>query len=257
MDEKIIIKKPLISLLKLLLTYMALLAPIFYLIGLAFHNSFLSTYGIGSDTFSFTVQDTYVGAYLAITTTLHCLSNWVAMVVGELLTRPKLYWLAAFIFILFLFFYWSSKWSDIKSKPFIQKIITYCNEKLTQYHWHNNKFSAATILTIMVLYLISSVFVILFALFSYAALPYMVGYLPGKYLADKNIQLYQEKGCHFQKNERWSNCRSLQSKDGKILYEGILIASSETRIAFFTKSGAVVAQIPDGAVIINTPKDLQ
>lgn len=256
MDEKIITKTPLISLLKLLLTFMALLAPVFYLIGLAFYNSFLSTYGIGSDAFTFTVQDTYFGAYLAITTILHSVSDWIVMVVGELLTPPKPYWLAGFILLLFLFFYWSSEWSDIKNKPFIQKIITYCKEKRTKYHWHNNKFSAAAILTIIVIYLISSVFIIFFALFSYVALPYLVGSLPGKYLADKNIQSFQEKGCHFQKNKRWSNCRTLQSKDGKILYEGILIASSETRIAFFTKSGAVVTQIPDGAVIINTPKDL-
>ncbi|HDY84380.1 hypothetical protein LCGC14_0741190 [marine sediment metagenome] len=253
MEEKAIIKIPLISLLKLLLTFMALFAPVFYLIGLAFYNSFLSTYGISTETFTLTVQDTYFGAYLAITTLLHSVSDWVAMVVIELLKTPRLYWLAGFILVLFLFFYYSSQWSEIKSKPFIQKIIACCNEKRTKYHWHNNKFSASVILTIIVLYLISSVFIILFALFSYAALPYLVGSQPGKYLAEKNIQSFQEKGCHFEKNERWSNCRILQSKDGKILYEGILIASSETRIAFFTKSGAVIAQIPNGAVIINIP----
>lgn len=66
MDEKITEKKPLIPKLQLILTVLAVLAPLFYLTGLSFHQGLLTTYGISSDTFPITVQDTYVSAYIAI-----------------------------------------------------------------------------------------------------------------------------------------------------------------------------------------------
>jgi hypothetical protein len=87
--------------------------------------------------------------------------------------------------------------------------------------------------------------------FALWGLPSVLGYYAGKNAAEQAIDLYTEKGCHFEQNKRWSNCKTLQSRDGKVIYEGILIANSDTRIAFFTQAGAIIAEVPRGASIIN------
>lgn len=128
--------------------------------------------------------------------------------------------------------------------------------KLKKYHWDNNDFSLTLGLASIISYLVFVVIYIPFGLFCLWILPSILGNESAKNLASNNIEQYLQKGCHYETDERWGNCKILQSKDGRILYEGILIASSETRIAFFTKAGAVVAQIPDGAFIINKLRGL-
>ena len=115
----------------------------------------------------------------------------------------------------------------------------------------NNNLSKAVALVSFATYLIFMFFISLGALAIIWILPLLIGFQPGKLEADDKIDYYLKNGCTTEENKRWGNCTILQSKNGQILYEGILVASTEKRIAFFTKNGAVITNIPEGSLIIN------
>lgn len=253
MSEKEIEKKSLTSKLHFFLTVVAVLAPLFYLTGLSFHQGYLTTYGISSDAFPINVQDTYVDAHIAISLLWLPLFNSIKniliwLVTGEGITSILLFLLSIAILLFLLK-------KLLSSKNYLE-LSSSLRSKAKDYHWDTNDFSLAFSLAGIVSYLIFAFIYIPFGLFCLWILPSVLGHIPAKELANKNIDNYLQNGCYYETDKRWSNCKTLQSKDGKILYQGIVIATSETRIAFFTKSGAIVTQIPDGALIINTPKGL-
>ncbi len=253
MDEKIPEKKPLVSKLQLIITALAVLAPLFYLIGLSYYQALLTTYGISTDTFPINVQDTYVAAYIAIAQLWLPLFMSIKSILMWMITCEGIISISFFILGVALLLFFLQK---ILTSEIYKKLSLWLGNKLKEYHWDTNNCSMALGLAGIFSYLVFAFIYMPFGLFCLWILPSVLGYSPAKEFANNNIDQYLQKGCFYEENKRWSNCKVLQSKDGKILYEGILIASTETRIAFFTKSGAVVAQIPNGALIINTPKGL-
>ena len=81
-------------------------------------------------------------------------------------------------------------------------------------------------------------------------LAYQVGVDSARNHVDKYLD--QEKGCVVVENKRWGRCKTLLSKDGKVIYEGLLITHSNNLIAFVTKEGSFVTTFPQGGVIRNT-----
>ena len=253
MDENTAERKTLAPKLQLILTVLAILAPLFYLTGLSYYQGLFTTYGISIDTFTLNIQDTYVAAYIAIAQLWLPLFLSIKNILLWMITFEGLVCISLFIISTAILLLLLKK--TLTSKTY-KKLSSWLGHKLKKYHWDTNNYSMAFGLAGILSYILVAFVYMPFGLFCLWILPSVLGYSPAKDTANKAIEEYLEKGCFYEENKRWSNCKILQSKDGKILYEGILIASTETRIAFFTKSGAIVAQIPDGALIINTPKGL-
>jgi uncharacterized membrane protein len=139
MEEKSSEKKALNNRLQLLVTLVAVLAPLFYLVGIGFYHGHLATFGISSETFDYSTQKVYLGAYVAITNLLFSLSNWILENLINLLTSIQTYIVFT---ILLLFAYVLSK------LPCLKQLI---NEKLTssiksfcsKLHWDNNDATLA------------------------------------------------------------------------------------------------------------------
>lgn len=79
----------------------------------------------------------------------------------------------------------------------------------------------------------------------------IIPFKKGQESAIKVRDAYIDKLCFFEKEKHWSNCKILRSKDGKQLVKGVLIAQSQTHVAFFTIHGSEVFKIPDGAKIVS------
>lgn len=92
MDEKKTAEKALISKLQALLTLFAILAPIFYLVGLSYNQSVLTAYGVSADAFPINIQDTYVAAYMALSLLLIDLSNLIKDAALFIFSPPQLSW---------------------------------------------------------------------------------------------------------------------------------------------------------------------
>lgn len=234
MDEQSTEKQANLSFLQLVISLIAIFAPLLYLIGLSFYSGYTSAFGISSGIFEMSVQDVYYFGYLAIFTTLFDFAEFLK---AYFLSPKGVIFTIAF-FSLLLVISLSVKYIRIKPARILSSIT---RSDVGQVISVNSIFTA-------VLLLIVFFFSTAFALWG---LPSILGYHAGKTTADNAINLYLEKGCHSQQGERWSNCTIIQSDDGEILFEGILIASSDSHIAFFTQTGAIVAQFPKGATIIN------
>lgn len=240
MDEKEIGQKAPLSLLQLIISLIAIAAPLLYLIGLSFYAGYASTYGISSDIFEMSVQDVYYVGYVAILTLL---LNLGAFITDYFFTWNGVLISAGFFLTLCLIAFSIRCLANRQAKVFLSATSFFTKSDVGQVVSVSGAF---TFVFVMAALFLSTVF----ALWGF---PSILGYHAGKNIAEKTIDTYLEKGCHFEQNKRWSNCKTLQSSDGTVLYEGIVIASSDARIAFFTKSGAIVTKLAEDAVIINKP----
>lgn len=253
MDENTTETKTLLSKLQFILTLIAIIAPIFYLIGLSYYHGIMITYGISTDIFEMTVQDIYVAAYLAIFQLLVFLKDFAHEYLLTWSAVISLVFIFIAVVVIFQLIFHKSKVTQLRV---IKYLMNNSKTIITFFSCNKPGFGSAITFGGLFTLFIANLGLLVATIFSIWALPYTLGYLPGKYTAEKNIEAFFNKGCYYEQNKMWSNCKILQSKDGKTLYEGILIANSETRIAFFTKAGAVITQIPDGSIIINKATNL-
>jgi len=236
--------------LQYLLSFIAIFAPIFYLIGLSYHQTILNSYGLDPGLFPITLQDTYVAAYIAVTRLLLPiyvvgieLFSWISENKLSTLLRAiaALSLLAVLIFCIKI---------SIKS-IYYQTVTKFIQSKLFT-HTITQSYGLAGIIS----YLVMAFLYIPFALICLWILPTVLGAQAAKTYVNEKINDYTKYGCYFKENSRWSNCRILQSSGGKALYQGILIAQTENHIAFYTQTGTVLLTLSDDYIILNKPKDL-
>jgi hypothetical protein len=80
-------------------------------------------------------------------------------------------------------------------------------------------------------------------------LPFYAAYSAGQREAEKTIKNYKEHGCKVNQNTGSSRCTLVKDKDGKILYEGILVAINDKEIAMFDKNGSHIFAKQEGFVL--------
>lgn len=226
-----------------LLTIITLLAPAIYLIGLCFYQGRVYGYGVEADAFPISIQDAYVNAYFAIGRLLINLSHSIKEI-----NFTHTYILIAFIVASLLIYLYLIR-GVIAATP----LCKYLGKKtyLLANHLHSKKSKPLVALGVtgIISYVVFSLLITLTALWIFWFGIPMTAYYQGKELTEKQINKYMTKGCISEENSRWSNCKRLRDKDGKVIYEGILIAHSNDMIAFLTCDGAFVQNFPSDGVV--------
>lgn len=220
-----------------------------YLIGISFYQGRLSAYGISSDTFPLALQDIYVEAFWAAGLWLLTLATGITSVLKWLVTPPGLYWLATVAIIVTLIVYVLIK-HKLRIKGLLRKKLQPVKKVIDYLDWEKNAFSKAAGITGIFSYsLISILWVVMVISVCWVGLPLMA-YNKGRDNATTAINSYLEKGCYVRDGEKWSNCKSLQTGNGKQVFEGILVAHTNGYVAFFNKTGSLVARFPGDGVIV-------
>jgi len=238
-----------ISKVNLALAVIGLVAPAGYLVGLSYYQAVLSSYGVSSDSFPLQTQDAYVMAYYAIFHLLLVVTKFVSAIF-EILFIEHLVWTLVGLTTLVTIFYLilRPKLEDTKNNTKIKKVFKSIFEYL---HWDNNTLTRAITVVGVIFYWLMSVLLIVSALSAFwIALP-LASYHKGKDIALEDIKTFRENGCEKKDQEIWTNCKSLVSNDGQILYEGILVAHNQGYVAFLTKDGTFVSKMPKDSFIRN------
>lgn len=221
-----------------------------YLVGISYYQGRLSAYGVSSDTFPLALQDIYVEAFWAVGLWLLTIATEIIAILKKLTTPPGLYWSVVTILTITYISYILIKYKSPirlflreKLKP-VKKMIDYLD-------WERNAFSKAVGITSLFSYsLISILWVVTMISICWVGLP-LAAYYKGRDNTTTAINSYLEKGCHIGDGEKWSNCKSLQTRDGKQIFEGILVAHTNDYVAFFNKTGSLVARFPDDGVVVS------
>ncbi|WP_444933046.1 hypothetical protein [Microbulbifer sp. JTAC008] len=238
----------------LFLAYLAVLTPAGYLVGLSFYQGKLAALGVSTEVFPLAVQDAYVSAYYAIGYLLIAVSSICSDFLKLIFSWPRIiYTLIAFCSFIGLC-YWiikSKKRSNSKLKRFlwlqIKKIISYL-------HWKNNDFTKAVGIAGLASYgILSILYVLAFIAVFWFAIP-AASYYRGLDYGASIRSNYLESGCHIGDDDFWGNCHTVNSKDGKLIFKGILVVHAKDHVAFFHDGGSIVMKIPEGA---NITKDFR
>lgn len=240
----------------LLIAFFGILPGAGYLVGINFYQGRLSAYGVSSDTFPLALQDIYVEAYWAIGLWILSLATGIVAVVKKLVTPPDLYWLVIAVFILMLLFYFLIK-HKLRIRNFLREKLRPVKKVIDYLDWEKNAFTKAVGLTGELSYwTIFGIWLFLGFFVCWVGLP-VAAYYKGQDSATTTIISYLEKGCYVKAKDRWSNCKTLKAADGKLVYEGILVAHTNGYVAFFNKTGSYVTKFPDDGVIVSKLTDLK
>ncbi|ABA88240.2 hypothetical protein Pcar_0987 [Syntrophotalea carbinolica DSM 2380] len=238
--------------LNLFIALLGILAPASYLIGLSFHQGSLSAYGINPEVLPFSIQDSYITAYYAVSCFLSGLSKIIINFLNSIFSAPGVF---IFIGVVLLS---SLLWHCFNKLKPVDKICCFCKRFQTigriieYFHWDNNGYIRTLFLTSSMSYVLitTSLFFVSISFFWFA-IPYYA-YQKGSSVAEKNRDDFISKGCYVKKGDIFSNCKTLISSDGEVVYRGLLVFQTKDMVAFFTNTGSYVSAIPKGAVVHST-----
>ncbi|WP_321323043.1 hypothetical protein [Thiomicrorhabdus sp.] len=213
-----------------------------YIIGNAFYQGSLSAYGVSSISFEPSTEELYLHAFYYLSFVWIDVIRYIADLVRMAERENLLNWfvfmfiglvvLLAFIFVIFRI---KPRYKEIL-KSLIKKV-----EKLYLFLYAELKNTAFS----MVVFVGPILFMATWVLVPSDA------YKRGGKQADITITEFLEKGCFTKEGERWSNCKVLKDFSGNVIYKGVFVAQSKDKVAFMTKEGSFVTEIPKGAVIEN------
>jgi len=235
--------------LTLFLTAIAIITPAYYFIGYTYNLGLLDAYGMPTDIYELSIEDTYALSFIALSPIL----EFIMLPFSWSLCRVLI---TAGILLFVTYGLVKLARSNVTVKK-LKKSSPKCIRKLYIYlNWKKNDFIAAFSLLISssaVLYMMYAFSLLLTLIW---ILPFYIGYSQGEKFGKSQIVEYQNHGCVYHTDKLWSNCKVLQDESGRILFKGILIGTTDTTVAFFTKQGTIVAPRPKGSYIINTPANL-
>ncbi|WP_271273271.1 hypothetical protein [Aliamphritea hakodatensis] len=223
------------TIITLFIATVGLLGPIGYLTGTIYHLVYLSEFGINSGSFSLSVQESYLYAYLVGTHYINSFSNIIS-------SKSGLTYFLCFIAGSVLFTYLVAKiaryWIETKEHP--TKTSSKLNNFFQFFHYENNDFSKAIIVVYeTVHWLGSTTLTVLFFILIWSSI-LLSSYEQAQSTAQKGITTYLESGCHYPEDKELYNCSQILDQTGKIIIEGMLVISSKDKLAVFTKKGTFI-----------------
>lgn len=78
----------------------------------------------------------------------------------------------------------------------------------------------------------------------------ITGYWKGEELAQEKHNIFMKQGCNYDDVTGWYSCSQLVTKDDKVIIEGYVIASTDTKVAFFNKEGSTIREIKENDRIV-------
>ncbi len=251
-------KLNLITTLNTLLVLFAVLTPAVYLIGVHSYQGEMDAYGVSTNTFSISVYETYVYAFYTIGFFINYCTNGFVTYLNNAYHLMYVFTLLMLGTAIGLKKVPFKQWLKSKLTDRSNKVLNYFSDLAIKYHWNNHALTAVIAIAILSFYLLISA-VLLLALFSI-----LWFHIPGA-AYDKTHSnteaaiAYNSLNNCCPKNEKskWSSCRTLTSKDGQVIYEGILVAHQGDYVGFYSEKGSFVTQIPSGAQIVTKLKSQQ
>lgn len=223
-------------------TFLAIVTPIAYLLGLSFYQGSLYAFGVEADIFPLSAQYIYVNFYYALIFTLSsCLSVITILLNG-------MNWYSLLIVILTMISARAASWySKNDSNHRLEKIGSKILSFFAKYHDHES----------IKPYLIISAIVSFFSFLIYLLivvtlclwLPGYTAYSVGQGNARERIKNYRDHGCKANQETGLNRCTLVKDKDGKVLYEGLLVAINDKEIAIFDKDGSHIFAKQEGFVL--------
>jgi len=227
---------------KVLALLSVLILPACYLVGISYYWGHNDVYSVSSDAFPIAVSDAYLQAYVFFTISLTELMSSIFDGIKNNFLSIISYSVLLVIFFTFLL--------KLAAKPTL-KLPTKAQNIIDKIKSIDKDFKDA-LRTVSIMYMGVGGIIYAFSILFLVALGLM--FLPfkkGQESALKTREIYLKNLCFFEGGKNWSNCKILKSKDGKQLIKGVLIAQSQTHVAFFTTSGSEVFKIPDEARIVS------
>lgn len=224
--------------LQIILTIVGLgLTMVSYVIGKAFYDAYMQSFGLSSDFFPISTQDIYFYSYIAA---LHIFSSIIAIfhqnIVSIILSA-----ILVIGIIVYLALRPKNKKSFLSKFPFLEKIFS--SEKI-------QFFTQVLTTTLVGVYLITVFIYVITVILMFALYLYMGPHTLGQQLATKKIKEYQEYGCYIPKDSNANTCIQILDKDNKEVVKGVLIAYDNDKIAFLNEKGSQVIKFPiDGKIM--------
>jgi len=228
------------------------LAPAGYISGYTYHSFYLAAFGVNSDLFALPTADAY-------TTAFYVVFLYLTDGLTELLSTQIYQWLGFGILLFTLVVYVGVKIGlmvvERQEKCFP---LSEAHLLIRFFHPENNDLTKVAILVAQSIGSLSKpVTTGLVVIVIWLSIPTFSG-LKAQSAANSNIQTYLEKGCVQQTNRQLSTCSKLISKDNRVLAEGLLVAVSGNKAAFFTQQGSLILTVPSDAHLVRElmPSDL-
>ncbi len=207
--------------------FLAIVTPFAYLLGLSFYQGGLYTFGVEADIFPLSTQYIYVNSYYAL---LFILSTCLSIIIG---LWAETNWYSLLIILLTIVV---GRTVQLVAKKNTNPCFKRIKSFLAQYYDHES----------MKPYLVVSGVVSFFSFLIYLLLgvtlclwlPCYAAYSAGQGRAEKIIKDYRDHGCKTNQKAGLNRCTLVKDKDGKVLYEGVLVAISDKEIAIFNKDGS-------------------
>lgn len=223
-------------------TILAIVTPLAYLSGLSFYQGGLYAFGVEADIFPLSIQYIYVNSYYAlIFTLLSCLSTVINLLNG-------MNWYSGLIIFLTIITELIVRWYSKKdANHCLKRIEANILSCFAMYYDHES----------MKPYLIVSATVSFFSFLIYLLLaltlclwlPFYAAYSAGQEAAEKKMKEYRDHGCKVNQKASLNRCTLVKDKDGKVLYEGLLVAINDKEIAIFDKDGSHIFAKQEGFVL--------
>jgi hypothetical protein len=223
-------------------TFLAIVTPIAYLSGLSFYEGGLYAFGVEADIFPLSIQYIYVKSYYALMFTL----LYFQSIITNLLNGTN--WFSLLILSLTIIAEWIVDWyskknSDSRLKRTEARMLSFLAK-----HYDHESMKPGLIFS-AVFSFFSFLICLPLAVILCLWLPFYAAYSAGQREAEKIIKNYREHGCKVNQNTGSSRCTLVKDKDGKILYEGILVAINDKEIAMFDKDGSHIFAKQEGFVL--------
>lgn len=235
------------TMITLLIAIAGILGPVGYVIGVIYHQVYLSTFGINAGLFPISAQDSYLYAYLVGTA-------YINKALYYLFSMKALYIATALLSGLVIFGYCVIKiarWFTVTDEH-ETKNRSFLNSLLSKLHPENND--------------LSKVLVVIFELFnwmgraSYTILilalcwlfPLLGAYSQAESSAQTSLDAYLKEGCIFSTKSKHHSCTKILSADGKVIAEGYIVIATGNKIAFINKEGTHIRDIQPTETLLKT-----
>ncbi len=232
---------------QILLSIIGILTPAFYIIGLSFYQGYIGSFGINYGSFEISTQRIFEHAYYFIY--FKC-SEFLEAFTGFIFSPYCIISIISifFFFLILLYVLLLDKKKLVSIKD--NSIANIFRDAYSSLSPKTKCFLLASKLSFIITRKLV-LFVLVFSIIPIAW--FSTAYYSYKFSSDiakKNIIDYIENGCSINKNNGKSNCISISTKDGRIIYSGFLVEINDKKVAIFTeKEGSVILKIPEDALI--------
>lgn len=211
----------------------AIIAPGAFLIGTYYYAGYVEAFGVRVEDLPVSTSVLYVHAYklvglflLKVAEALVSLVNW---------QRPLL-----------MFAYVAAGGVGLYGLLRLIRWLTnlpryhFFNRFARRLHPSNNDVTLVSIMTAMISY---AVLLLLTAVGTIALFWWQIplsASKQGREEAQEKISDFNALGCHNQTTDGWGNCVKITNAKGKVLYEGVLVGSTDKSIVLYTGVGATI-----------------